>query len=205
MIFDIFRKHKKEEKKDELITDQNDKPILAARYVFNEKATVKTYAMTIAQAEILNAVRKKYSAPDETKNTTKQKPKSTFDAELATYEARHKTSNLKITLNADPTEENGGFHKIQHGEDFDMRYFENKNFMDTLLHKLGKEKPDYETLIRLFYHKGLSHQEIADSCKTAYRTAESTKSHTSRAIKMLKELAQKEGLFNHLDKQKSEK
>ena len=198
MIFNLF----KTKKNGELVTDIEGTPQPLAKYVFDEKATVKTYAARIAEGLVLDAVRKKYFTANEAETPTQPKPKTAFEIELAIYEARHKQSNLKITLNADPTEENGGFHIVVHGEDFGVRSFENDDILSVCFAKLATENADYVKLIQLFHECDLSYKEIAESKLTRYTSEESCKSHTSRAIKRFRDIAQAEGLFNQLTKKR---
>jgi DNA-directed RNA polymerase specialized sigma24 family protein len=225
MIFDIFRTRKNDDdkgnKKGDFVLDEHGQKKPLAIYKFDENATVKTYSLSIARNLMYDVVRKKYTKGKEevaenegeigaksvksVKPVKPVKPQNAFEVELATYEATHKTTNLKITLNADPTAENGGFHKVRQADDFSLRYFETKEILNICLDKLAKEKPHYVTLISLFYTCELSYQDIADSGTTPYLTENSAKSHTSRAMAMLREIAVAEGLFERLDKKEDKK
>ena len=161
---------------------------------------IGAYAWRIACNLIYAHLRKKYSKAKEKNAQIVELPTTATEVELQHLaEQQSKVSYLKKTIYNDPLQDNLGFQNIAAPKDFGTRLFENENLVFVLLDKLAKEKPEYETLIRLRYYAELSYKEIAQTRVTAYQTEESCKSHTSRAILKLAEIARQNGLFNHLD------
>lgn len=182
-MIDLFKKKKE--------TDREP-----AVYRFDERVPVRAYAWTIAEKLIYSEMRKKYTAPKE--KDALVKPKNAHEAEVQAQKPYLTT--LKKTIHADPTQANSGFLNVSAAADSETQNFENQNLFSVLLPKLAKEKQEYETLIRLRFYKEMSYREIAESGLSEYTTEESCKSHASRAMRILRELARQEGLFKHLDK-----
>ena len=136
------------------------------------KATVKTYALNIAE-------------------------------NLMHSKLRETVPIAQNEIKTDPTE---GFSPLANAAapvDFGVQLFENQNLVKRFLDKLRVENPDYAKLIELRFglakevaYKEMSHQEIADSKKTVYRTEGSSKRYTSVALKRLQEIARSEGFFS---------
>lgn len=147
-------------------------PILSKKTaVFNldGSATVKTYALTIAENLINSRLRK--TVP------------------IAQNEIR-----------TDPTE---GFSPLANTAapvDFGLQLFENRNTIARFLNKLRIEKPEYAQLIELRFLEEMSYKDIAakrlKDNEKHFTSEESCKSHTSRALGKLVEIARSEGLFS---------
>ena len=132
-------------------------------------ASVKTYALNIAENLINSKLRKTVPIAQ---------------------------NEIKI----DPTE---GFSPLANAvapTDFGLQLFENKNLVARLLNKLRAKKPEYAKLIELRFWEDMSYKDIAakrlKDKEKDFTSEESCKSHTSRAMKKLVEIARTEGLFS---------
>ena len=104
----------------------NPKPLPTAQYIFDENVRVQGYSMTIARNLIASALQKEYYSPRRTSEETEE-PKNAFDQELRFQEAKSKVSNRKITIFADPTEANSGFHQVPVSQDNSVQNYENQD------------------------------------------------------------------------------
>lgn len=134
-----------------------------------EGATVKTYALSIAENLMNSRLRK--TVP------------------IAQNE-----------IKTDPTEGFSPLATAAAPADFGLQLFENKNLVARLLNKLRAEKPEYAKLIELRFWEEMPYKDIAakrlKDKEKDFTSEESCKSHTSRAMKKLVEIARTEGLFS---------
>ena len=106
--------------------DGTPRALPTAQYIYDENVLVLSYSMTIAENLIASAKRKEYFSPNGESEEVEE-PKNAFEQEVQLQKAKSKVSNRKITVWADPTEANSGFHQVPVAQDNSVKGFEDQD------------------------------------------------------------------------------